>query len=103
MASIRMSFKCLPVVAFGGALLASLCTARSAGATLLAEEQFAYQAGQSINGLTGGTGWQGGWVTGQANAFVGDPAINGAPAIGEAGGATLVEGSGRVFRRTATR
>src|SRR5262245_16909521 len=40
-----------------------------AGAALLASESFSYAPG-ALNGQTGGSGWTGAWVTGQATVFV---------------------------------
>src|SRR5262249_36766645 len=82
------------------AVLASiLCTAGAARATLIAEETFSYSAGQTVNGLSGGTGWSGGWITGQPGAFTTVGAIAGGPAINATGGAMKFSSmDGRIFR-----
>ena len=76
-----------------------LCFARPASATVIAEESFGYTSGQTINAQNGGSGWAGGWITGQTSGFMSVAAISGAPAIGQTGGAMQVSASGRVFRK----
>jgi len=71
---------------------------RQGRASVIASDAFAYPTG-SVAGQTGGTGWAGGWTTGQSAAFVVGPALGTSLGIGETGGALQVTGSGRVFRK----
>src|SRR5262249_34541476 len=73
------------------ALLGSLLAAREARAALLASEPFGYAPG-GLNGQSGGSGWTGGWGTGQPNVVV-VPAAALASGAGGTGGALFFDGS----------
>jgi len=78
---------------------ALLTTATAAHATLIAQDSFSYPAGQTVNGLNGGSGWSGAWITGQSAIFTASGAIAGVPSIGQTGGAMSISGAGRIFRK----